>query len=726
MEHFRSAVSQSRLCQPGIWPTDIDEMAALYIDELNMLLDQMLPLHQSVRRPRPSDPFFDKECRDAQRLTRRLERAYAKARRQEATTATISRGPHAATVATTAAKEAWYHQRRIYRQLRHRKSTEFWRKKVETDQAYPRKLWKSVDALLGRGRAPASYAIDVEKFNQFFTEKVERVRSTTSDAIPPAFSSCRPDISLAAFSPVNIDDVFDAVRRLPDKSSAADPIPTSVLKQVVDLLAPYITELFNCSLASGHFPAGFKEAFITPIVKKAGLDTSDVSSYRPISNLSVLSKLLERLVVRQLMEYLTSADLLPKLQSGFRSGHSTETAVLQVLSELLQAVDRGDLGALILLDMTAAFDTVDHNILLQRLQWTFGVNGITLQWFRSYLLDRKQYVRRGAARSTTTQLRCGVPQGSVLGPVLFILYTVDLIQLIERHGMSPHLYADDTQICGSCHPGDVDSFSASISECARNVANWMKSNRLQLNSTKTEVLWCATSRRRNQLPTSALSVDGVLVDPVTSVRDLGIFIDADLVMRSHVQRTVSRCFAVLRQLRQIRFQVPPATLQTLVVVLVLSRLDYGNSVLIGLPAYLVRRLQSVLNASARLIFHLRRSDHITDALVSLHWLRVPERIHYKIAVLAYKVLQGTAPRYLGPFVRVAELPGRRCLRSASTSRLAVPSYKLLTIGSRVFNVAAPQIWNSLPEDVTSSLTLSTFRLRLKTHLFRLSYPDLII
>jgi len=132
----------------------------------------------------------------------------------------------------------------------------------------------------------------------------------------------------------------------------------------------------------------------------------------------------------------------------------------------------------------------------------------------------------------------------------------------------------------------------------------MKSNRHQLKSSKTEVMWCSTSRRQHLQPTSALSIGGNKVDSVTSVRELGIFIDADLVMRTHVKRTASQCFAVLRQLRQLRHLVPPATLQTLVVVLVLSRLDYGNSVLTGLPAYLLRQLQSVLNASARLIFHL--------------------------------------------------------------------------------------------------------------------------
>jgi len=164
----------------------------------------------------------------------------------------------------------------------------------------------------------------------------------------------------------------------------------------------------------------------------------------------------------------------------------------------------------------------------------------------------------------------------------------------------------------------------------------------------------------------------------------------------------------------------------LVVALVHSRLDYGNSVLVGIPAYLLRRLQSVLNAAARLIFHLKRSDHITDALVSLHWLRVPERIQYKVTVLGYRVLHGSAPRYLGPLTRVADVPGRRNLRSAATNRLIVPSVKLSTVGSRAFPAAASAIWNSFPEYIVNASTLQSFQHHLKTFLFRRSFPDILL
>jgi hypothetical protein len=250
----------------------------------------------------------------------------------------------------------------------------------------------------------------------------------------------------------------------------------------------------------------------------------------------------------------------------------------------------------------------------------------------------------------------------------------------------------------------------------------MRSNRLQLNTAKTEVLWCASTRRQHQIPLTPLMVGVDAVQPASSVRDLGIYIDADVSMRTHVSKTVSSCFAVLRQLRSIRRSVTRPVLVSLVVSLVLTRLDYGSATLAGLTDTLLDRLQSVLNAAARLINSARKFDHVTPLLRDLHWLPVRQRITFRLAVLAYRCLNDMAPPYLAASLhRVADIDSRRRLRSASTDALVVPPTVHPTIGDRAFPVAAARAWNSLSPSVTSAPSLLTFRKRLKTELFRTAY-----
>lgn len=436
----------------------------------------------------------------------------------------------------------------------------------------------------------------------------------------------------------------------------------------------------------------------------------------------MLSKLLERLVARPLIAYLTAFQLLPELQSAYRAHHSTETAVLKVLGDILQAIDSGNLAALTLLDLSAAFDTVDHQILLQRLQKSYGIDGFALNWFESYLDGRTQFVRCGAKRSTPSSVLFGVPQGSVLGPILFLLYTADLLRLIASHDLCPHLYADDTQVYGFCRPHDVTKLQSRVSLCVDDVASWMRSNRLQLNTAKTEVLWCSTQVRQHQIPETPFAIGADAVTPVRSVRNLGIYMDSDVSMRTHVARTVSCCFSALRQIRSIRRSVSRPVLLSLVVSMVLARLDYGSATLAGLPNQQFDRLQSVLNASARLVCSSRKYDHITPLLRDLHWLPFPERVTFRLAALTYRCLHGLAPSYLASQLhRVADTASRQRLRSATTTALHIPSTKHSTIGDRAFPFAAARAWNDLPPSVRSAPSLPTFKRLLKAHLFRKRY-----
>jgi len=175
-------------------------------------------------------------------------------------------------------------------------------------------------------------------------------------------------------------------------------------------------------------------------------------------------------VAGQLLEHLNAARLLPDLQSAYRAYHSTETAVLKVLADILRALDTGDVAVLTLLDLSAAFDTVDHATLLRRLEVSYGLQGHVLGWCQSYLDGRTQYVRRGTDFSTVTLLLNGVPQGSVLGPILFVLYTADM-RLVDKYQLRPHLYADDTQIYGSCHPSAASQLQERVSACVDEVAS---------------------------------------------------------------------------------------------------------------------------------------------------------------------------------------------------------------------------------------------------------------
>ena len=337
--------------------------------------------------------------------------------------------------------------------------------------------------------------ITAEKFSQAFRDKTDAVRASTASAPSPTFDDPPCKTGLREFQLIDNAAVRHLIAGAATKHCELDPAPTWLVKRFAVELSPLITCLFNASMKSGCFPSSQKCAVVTPGLKKPTLDPTDLGNYRPISNLTFLSKVLERAAYEQISNYLGNNNLLPDNQSAYRKHRSTETATLKVMSDVYQAMDAGKITLLSLLDLSAAFDTVDHTFLLQRLHHSFGISDNVLLWLESYLTGRTQYVRFNGDVSSTSVVQCGVPQGSVLGPVLFLLYSAGVIYLIEKHGFSVHGYADDLQVYGHCLQTESAALMTNMSVCIEAIGNWMASNRLRLNPSKTEIIWLGSSRR---------------------------------------------------------------------------------------------------------------------------------------------------------------------------------------------------------------------------------------
>ena len=368
-----------------------------------------------------------------------------------------------------------------------------------------------------------------------------------------------------------------------------------------------------------------------------------------------------------------------------------------------------------MLDLSAAFDTVNHSLLLDRLKSRLGVEGTALEWFRSYLTDRSQSVSIKGESSEKCELATGVPQGSVLGPSLFSIYTAPLGDLIRSHGISYHFYADDTQLYVSFKPDDATHAISILEACVKDIREWMAHNFLKLNDDKTEFLLISSKYQQHQLVDPCIRIGDQVIHAVSSVRNLGSVFDNHLTMESHVSNTCKSAFFHLHNIGIIRKYLTREVTETLIHSFVTSKLDNLNALLIGLPMNTIAKLQKVQNCSARLVTGSARSEHISPVLDKLHWLRVTERIEYKILLLVYKCLHDAAPSYLQELL-TPHTPVRT-LRSCDRLLLKKPKTKMISYGDRAFAAAAPTLWNNLPYEVRASQSIPVFKRNLKTYFF---------
>ena len=503
------------------------------------------------------------------------------------------------------------------------------------------------------------------------------------------------------------------------KSCDLDPAPTWLVVESVDELLPILSRIITTSLQSSTVPDKFKIGYISPLIKKPGLNSESLHNYRPVQNLSFVSKVIERVVAQQLTSHMRENNLHEQMQSAYRQNHSTETALLKVHSDILSAVDNGCVVVLVLLDLTAAFDTIDHAILLSRLRHIFGVTGAALDWLRSYLANRKQLVRIGSDNSFPTSVPFGIPQGSVLGPLLFTAYITPLGDLIRKYGLEYHVYADDMQIYISFPPGgDAQSDALNcLHRCLEDTVKWAQSNLLKLNDQKTDVVVFGTKHKLPVMKDIRITVGGSTLRPSSHVRNLGVIFDSTLtIMTNHISTICRTAYMHLHNISRIRRYLTPEATKSLVHAFIMSRLDYGNALLAGLPLEHLKKLQRIQKIAARIISFTPRRDHITPILKQLHWLPIKRRIEFKILLHVFRCINGTAPRYLADMLKRQCSTGRT--RSSQQHLLEVPRTKLVSFGDRSFNVVGPRLWNALPIAIKRIDTVPLFVKALKTHIFK--------
>ena len=587
--------------------------------------------------------------------------------------------------------------------------------------------WKQAQKLLSTTDEPTENSpTDTVKLcdslQAFFNDKINKISLNISSLIAslqlpnlPHSTSCpKLQNSLTTFHQVTEDDVKRIITSSPPKTSGADVMPTWLLLQCLETLAPSFSRLFNLSLSSGVFPESFKSARVTPLIKKPGLDKTVYSNYRPISNLAFLGKTLERIVLEQLQCHMDCEPALNPNQSAYRRLHSTETALNRITNDILSPMDNRKVTIMSMFDFSAAFDTIDHQILLERLTINFNITQTVLHWLSSFLTDRQQtvYIGQSHASSSATVSR-GVPQGSVLGSVLYAMYTSPIYHIVRDHGLNGHQYADDTQILISCHVADLQSTITRVEACVGDMVRWLLLNNLCLNSYKTELLLFGTKQQLAKVSQAVqLNVSTDVIKCTQSARNLGVWLDDKLIFDIQAGQICQSCMLNIKKLAKIRRYLTPQSAAVLGAAIVASKLDYCNSILTGISSTNIQRLQRIQYALARVIHRVPWREHITPTITKLHWLPVQQRIHFNLALLTWKALHLRQPSYLAELLNQRSTNGEHNLRDRGIMLVLPPTSTQL--GDRAFSCAAPRLWNSLPASVRSSPSLPSFKSNLKT------------
>lgn len=504
---------------------------------------------------------------------------------------------------------------------------------------------------------------------------------------------------------VRADFVF---QRVPEEvvlnaihSVKSEAIGLSFIKLLLPVISGIVTSLFNKVLASSTFPSAWKNAMVLPVAKKCR--SQSCSEYRPISILPALSKALETVIKNQIMEHVTANSLLFDFQSAYRDFHDTSTALLHVTQWVHQAFERQEIVLLVLLDFSKAFDSVSHSLLCSKLGRRFGFSECAVSLIESYLSHRHQSVWINGTSSTALPVISGVPQGSVLGPILFSLFVNDLPSVLRK--TQCHMYADDVQLFASRNRNDALALIHDVNNDLKAVSEWARANNLTLNASKTQVMMLSIS---GDFDTSGLFVvlGNSRVSFSDSVKDLGLTITKDLSWNENANNTSAKVFAGLRSLWPHQRNLPLMSRVNLVKTLLMPLFCYGSVVFSKLSASAEATLLRAFNGCIRFVAGLRRFDSTSQHRNIILGCGLLDYLDYKSCLFMFKLLQSGKPGYLVTHIQRGT--------SNRTANLLIPRHRTASTGVSFF-VNGVSKWNSLPLTVKRQDTVRSFKSVCRDH-----------
>ena len=490
-------------------------------------------------------------------------------------------------------------------------------------------------------------------------------------------------------------EVLNAINKIKTNAMGLDEIPLRFIKLLLPLLIPYITYVFNKILSSSEYPTAWKDAKIIPVHKKSS--TFQANDFRPISILPALSKALETIMKTQISSYLSENNLLCSVQSGFRRYHSTESALLNVTSDVRLNTDLKHISLLLLLDFSKAFDTVNHNLLCSKLKNNFKFSSSAIKLIKSYLCDRRQCVIMNQIISSFLPMPTGVPQGSVLGPLLFTIFINDLPDIISH--CTSQLFADDVQIYCSGKQKELSQTVEKVNADLQSVAVWAESNGLMLNATKTQAI-VINNKTDTHIP--PILLNGTVIEISQTVKNLGVIFDNKLNFKKHAASIVSKIYSTLYRLRKLAPYTPFTIKKRLIKMLCIPHITYCTTVTSQLDALSLRKIELAYNACTRYIFGLRKFDHISPYRHKLLGCSIFQYIKFRWSFYLFRLLIYKQPRYL--YDRISYGPSER---SCNLKILRNSSSQL----NASFFVRGVAQWNELPINIKKANSCREFKIK---------------